>query len=184
MECRWSGFYIVDPSELTMSIYLFSMPDLLAQANVQLSTLQQTLSAIPEPIENADATTEVLHRLDGLCSDLNKSVYGLDVTDETILADIPSYVQENRNAYKVLKKTIRGTAPDFRPYTEHEGRERILYDDDDDDETTAVDSDTASQSDTASSVGSVGSVGSVEARHRGVNKRRVYNLKDVRKVIE
>ncbi len=120
-----------------------SMPNLLAQANDQLASLQQQFSAIPEPIENADATTEILQRLDGFCGDLTKSVSGLDVTDETILSNIPSYVQENRNAYLTLKKVIRGTAPDFRPYTEHEGHERILYDDDSDDE-TAVESDSAS----------------------------------------
>ena len=110
------------------------------EAERKLAECRAELRRLPEP-PNVDATVEILRLIMAFCQDLNNTVYGGSGVNFGNVHDVPmrggniddlgastAFIRNNRAKYEQFKKRIRATAPDFRPFENHEEYRQPLYD--------------------------------------------------------
>lgn len=87
---------------------MIRLPKLKEQVQAKLAECIQQMSKLPAEV-TVDATTEILSRISSFCADLRGDVYGLNESKD--------FVHRTQSAFRTFKLTIRGSAPDFRPFT-------------------------------------------------------------------
>ena len=102
-----------------------------ADAERQLAECRTNLRRLPEA-PRVDPAVEILRLINTFCQDLNNTVYGYtsaglgqlfshpNGSSKKSLGELTAFVRRNREMYEELKSEIRATAPDFRPFEEHE----------------------------------------------------------------
>ncbi|KAL5492681.1 hypothetical protein ACEPAI_4128 [Sanghuangporus weigelae] len=117
---------VTDLSKLLTAILDQKLPELRKQAQEELIKTLAALGQLPAPLL-ADTPSEVLERVTNFCQEFSGTIYG------TINAMMPelqssghakccgkSFIHRNRAIYEEFKHQIRSTAPDFRPFGDHE----------------------------------------------------------------
>ncbi|KAL5531192.1 hypothetical protein ACEPAG_4068 [Sanghuangporus baumii] len=117
---------VTDLSKLLTAILDQKLPQLRKQAQDELMKTLAALGQLPAPFL-ADISSEVLERVTNFCQEFSGTIYG------TINAMMPelqssghakccgkSFIHRNRAIYEEFKSQIRSTAPDFRPFDDHE----------------------------------------------------------------
>jgi hypothetical protein len=112
--------FVSDISKLLVQLIENALPKLKEDVNRLLAECQRDLSKLPEPL-SADPATEILSRITKFCTDLDGVVNG---------QKDKSLVQRNRERYALFKTNIQATAPDFRPFINHESYSRPSFDGD------------------------------------------------------
>jgi hypothetical protein len=107
-----------------------------ADAERQLEECRTNLRRLPEA-ERVDPIVEVLRLVNEFCQDLNSTVYGYTAAglgqlfnqagSDKSLGELTAFVRCNRETYEDLKRKMRATAPDFRPFEDHEDYVQPTY---------------------------------------------------------
>ncbi|KAH7883417.1 P-loop containing nucleoside triphosphate hydrolase protein, partial [Phlebopus sp. FC_14] len=105
-----SGF-VADISNLLIRFIERALPSLRQKVEQLLTNCLAELDALPPPL-TTDPQIEVLERVNAFCNAFKGAVNGTS-SDKSL-------AQRNRALYSILKKDIRGTAPDFRPFEDPE----------------------------------------------------------------
>ncbi|KAL5513429.1 hypothetical protein ACEPAH_3828 [Sanghuangporus vaninii] len=116
---------VTDLGKLLTAILDQELPQLRKRAKEELEKTLAALRQLPAPLP-ADISSEVLERVTNFCQEFNGTIHG------TIYATMPelqssghtkccgkSFIHRNRAIYEEFKHQIRSTAPDFRPFDDH-----------------------------------------------------------------
>ncbi|KAH8109512.1 P-loop containing nucleoside triphosphate hydrolase protein [Phellopilus nigrolimitatus] len=100
------------------------LPRLGEQAREQLKSCRDSLAQLPELL-HGDVSSEVLERVTNFCQELTATVYGYEYIlgvqhAGPNISSNKSFIQSNRAMYKGFRSQIRHTAPDFRPFENHQ----------------------------------------------------------------
>lgn len=110
------------------------LPNLLNQAQKQLTETRSALSRLPEPPQ-ADLLSEALSLVTDFSQELSSAIYG----NLSSSPNIPEYaikigrdlIQKNRMNYRLFKDKLLKTAPDFRPFEKYADYEKLFLNEED-----------------------------------------------------
>ena len=102
---------------LALNSLLSRLPKLKQDVYRLLLECHQALASLPKPL-TIDPSAEIITRITNFCAGLGGAVYG---DDEKSLA------QRNRKRYAEFKMHIHQTAPDFRPFVDHENYTKPFF---------------------------------------------------------
>ena len=100
--------FVNDVSKLLCRLIEDSLPNIRSKVDELFRETTEDMNALPKP-PSMDARIEVLTRINNFCERFKEAVYGT--------SQYRKLAQRNRAVYAVLKPAIRGTAPDFRPFS-------------------------------------------------------------------
>ncbi|KAG2067161.1 hypothetical protein BDR04DRAFT_1144485 [Suillus decipiens] len=103
--------FVSDVSRLLIQLIEETLPCLRDDADKLLTKCIKDLDELPPPLAN-DPQIEVLGRMNAFCDVFKRFLNGSH--EDKRLA------QRNRTLYATFKRDIRGTAPDFRPFSQPE----------------------------------------------------------------
>ncbi|KAG1782138.1 P-loop containing nucleoside triphosphate hydrolase protein [Suillus placidus] len=103
--------FVSDVSRLLIQLIEESLPRLREDIDKLLAKCIKDFDALPPPLAN-DPQIEVLGRVNAFC-DVFKSFVNGSHEDKRL-------AQRNRALYAIFKRGVRGTAPDFRPFSNPE----------------------------------------------------------------
>ncbi|KAG2034094.1 P-loop containing nucleoside triphosphate hydrolase protein [Suillus americanus] len=103
--------FVSDVSQLLIQLIEETLPCLRDDVDKLLAKCIKDLDELPPPLAN-DPQIEVLGRVNTFCDVFKRFVNGSH--EDKCLA------QRNRTLYAIFKRDIRGTAPDFRPFSQPE----------------------------------------------------------------
>ncbi|EIW77518.1 hypothetical protein CONPUDRAFT_61569 [Coniophora puteana RWD-64-598 SS2] len=99
--------FVADVSKLLMKLIQDSLPYIRQQVDELIASTKEEMDLLPKP-PSLDARVEVLSRINNFCESFKEAVSGTNAYKDL--------AQRNRAAYTIFKRSIRGTAPDFRPF--------------------------------------------------------------------
>ncbi|KAF9220695.1 hypothetical protein BS17DRAFT_810582 [Gyrodon lividus] len=99
--------FVKDISRLLIKLMEKSLPKLKEDVEKLLASCNEELGSLPAPLAT-DPQVEVVRKISAFCDAYKAAVFGTG-SDKSL-------AQQNRALYELLKRNIRGTAPDFRPF--------------------------------------------------------------------
>ncbi|KAH7908747.1 P-loop containing nucleoside triphosphate hydrolase protein [Hygrophoropsis aurantiaca] len=113
--------FVADISQLLIQLIEDTLPEHKRTVEKLLADCTKELESLPPPLVS-DPKIEVLMRVNAFCESFKGAVDGS--SDKTL-------AQRNRALYSQFKRDIRGTAPDFRPFSDPQDYTRIEPDHED-----------------------------------------------------
>ncbi|EGO22889.1 hypothetical protein SERLADRAFT_471404 [Serpula lacrymans var. lacrymans S7.9] len=102
--------FVNDISELLIQLIEKALPKLKKEIEKLLANCADNLDKLPPLILN-NPVAEVISRVNAFCEGLKSAVYGREEQ---------GFAQRDRAVFAILKRSIRLTAPDFRPFADPE----------------------------------------------------------------